>query len=152
MALKHAKYVLEQNPEAKVYIFYIDIRTPGKYEDFVVKVQAEPNVNMIKGKVAKIIAGKEGGVLVEAEDILKLSKVHLEVDMVVLATGMEPSLKGQAQVAGIKLDEYGFVPMELQQQGIFSAGVAKWPADVNSSIQDSTGAALKAIQTTMGVN
>ena len=116
------------------------------------KVQAEPNVNMIKGKVAKIIAGKEGGVLVEAEDILKLGKVHLEVDMVVLATGMEPSVKGQEQVAGIKLDENGFVPMELQQQGIYSAGVAKWPADVNSSIQDSTGAALKAIQTTMGVN
>ena len=151
-SLKHAKYVLEQNPEAKVHIFYIDIRTPGKYEDFVAKVQAEPNVNMIKGKVAKIIAGKEGGVLVEAEDILKLGKVHLEVDMVVLATGMEPSLKGQAQVAGIELDEYGFVPMELQHQGIFSAGVAKWPVDVNVSIQDSTGAALKAIQTTMGVN
>lgn len=107
---------------------------------------------MIKGKVAKIVAGKDGGVMVEAEDILKLGKVHLEVDMVVLATGMESSLKGQAQVAGITLDEYGFVPVELQQHGIFSAGVAKRPVDVNSSIQDSTGTALKAIQIEMGVN
>jgi len=116
----------------------------------VAKVQTKPNVNMIKGKVAKITAGENGGVLVEAENILKLEKVRLDVDMVVLATGMEPNLKGQEGIAGIELDENGFVPMELQQQGIFSTGVAKWPADVNSSIQDSTGAALKAIQTSIG--
>jgi len=148
-SLKQAKYVLEQNSDAKIYIFYIDIRTPGKYENFVSKVQEEPNVKMIKGKVAKIMTGENGGVLIEAEDIHNLAKVHLEVDMVVLATGMESNLRGQDRVAGIELDEYGFVPTELQKIGIFSAGVAKRPADVNSSIQDSTGAALKAIQTTM---
>ena len=130
-------------------VFYIDIRTPGKYEDFVAKVQAEPNVKMIKGKVANIVAGENGGVLVEAEDIHNQVKVHLDVDMVVLATGMESNLRGQERVAGIELDEYGFVPAELQKIGIFSAGVAKRPVDVNSSIQDSTGAALKAIQTAM---
>ena len=148
-SLKHTKYVLEQNPDAKIYIFYIDIRTPGKYEDFVAKVQAEKNVRMIKGKVAKISAGKNDNVLVEAEDIHNLTKVHLEVDMIVLATGMESSLRGQEKIAGIELDEYGFVPAELQKIGIFSAGVAKRPVDVNSSIQDSTGMALKAIQTAL---
>jgi len=148
-SLKHTKYVLEHNPEAKIYIFYIDIRTPGKYEDFVAKVQGEKNVKMIKGKVANIVAGENGNVLVEAEDIHNMNKVYLEVDMVVLATGMESSLRGQESVAGIELDEYGFVPAELQKIGIFSAGVAKRPVDVNSSIQDSTGVALKAIQTVM---
>ena len=148
-SLKHTKYVLEQNPEAKIYIFYIDIRTAGKYEDFVAKVQAEKNVRMIKGKVAKISEGENGNVLVEAEDTHNLTKVHLEVDMIVLATGMESSLRGQEKIAGIELDEYGFVPAELQKIGIFSAGVAKRPVDVNSSIQDSTGMALKAIQTAL---
>jgi len=148
-SLKHTKYVLEQNPDAKIYIFYIDIRTPGKYEDFVAKVQAEKNVRMIKGKVAKISEGENGNVLVEAEDTHNLTKVHLEVDMIVLATGMESSLRGQEKIAGIELDEYGFVPAELQKIGIFSAGVAKRPVDVNSSIQDSTGMALKAIQTAL---
>ena len=148
-SLKHTKYVLEQNPDAKIYIFYIDIRTPGKYEDFVAKVQAEKNVKMIKGKVAKISEGENGNVLVEAEDTHNLTKVHLEVDMIVLATGMESSLRGQEKIAGIELDEYGFVPAELQKIGIFSAGVAKRPVDVNSSIQDSTGMALKAIQTAL---
>ena len=148
-SLKHTKYVLEQNPDAKIYIFYIDIRTPGKYEYFVAKVQAEKNVRMIKGKVAKISEGENGNVLVEAEDTHNLTKVHLEVDMIVLATGMESSLRGQEKIAGIELAEYGFVPAELQKIGIFSAGVAKRPVDVNSSIQDSTGMALKAIQTAL---
>ncbi|MEC9069424.1 MAG: CoB--CoM heterodisulfide reductase iron-sulfur subunit A family protein [SAR324 cluster bacterium] len=148
-SLKHTKYVLEQNPDAKIYIFYIDIRTAGKYEDFVAKVQAEKNVKMIKGKVAKISERENGNVLVEAEDTHNLTKVHLEVDMIVLATGMESSLRGQEKIAGIELDEYGFVPAELQKIGIFSAGVAKRPVDVNSSIQDSTGMALKAIQTAL---
>ncbi|MEE2599430.1 MAG: CoB--CoM heterodisulfide reductase iron-sulfur subunit A family protein [SAR324 cluster bacterium] len=148
-SLKHTKYVLEQNPDAKIYIFYIDIRTAGKYEDFVAKVQAEKNVRMIKGKVAKISERENGNVLVEAEDTHNLTKVHLEVDMIVLATGMESSLRGQEKIAGIELDEYGFVPAELQKIGIFSAGVAKRPVDVNSSIQDSTGMALKAIQTAL---
>ena len=104
---------------------------------------------MIKGKVAKISEGENGNVLVEAEDTHNLTKVHLEVDMIVLATGMESSLRGQEKIAGIELDEYGFVPAELQKIGIFSAGVAKRPVDVNSSIQDSTGMALKAIQTAL---
>jgi len=37
-SLKHATYVREQYPEAKIYIFYIDIRALGKYEDFYVSV------------------------------------------------------------------------------------------------------------------
>ena len=60
------------------------------------------------------------------------------------------AVRGQDGIAGIELDEYGFVPTELQKIGIFSAGVAKRPVDVNSSIQDSTGAALKAIQISIG--
>ena len=33
-SLKHANYVRAANPTSKVYVFYIDIRTPGKYEGF----------------------------------------------------------------------------------------------------------------------
>ncbi|MCP4757169.1 MAG: CoB--CoM heterodisulfide reductase iron-sulfur subunit A family protein [Proteobacteria bacterium] len=149
-SLKQAKYVRDANPEAKVYIFYIDIRTPGKYEYFAETVQEDENIVMVKGKVAKITEGQGQNVVLEAEDILHGGKVNLEVDMVVLATGMESSLKGESLPASVQLDTNGFVAPHLQKNGIFSAGTAKLPADVNSSIQDSTGAALKAIQTVVG--
>lgn len=149
-SLKQAKYVREANPDAKVYIFYIDIRTPGRYEDFAAKVQEDENIILIKGKVAKIEEGTDGKVVVEAEDILKGGKVHAEVDLAVLATGMESSLTGEKLPDFVNLDENGFVAPHLQKPGIYSAGTAKVPADVSSSIQDSTGAALKAIQTVVG--
>ena len=149
-SLKQAKYVREANPEAKVYIFYIDIRTPGRYEDFAAKIQEDKNIVLIKGKVAKIEEGEEGKVVVEAEDILEGRKVHIEVDLAVLATGMESSQADAALPDFVRLDENGFVAPHLQKPGIHSAGVAKVPADVSSSIQDSTGAALKAIQTVVG--
>jgi quinone-modifying oxidoreductase subunit QmoA len=73
------------------------------------------------------------------------------VDLVVLATGMESNLKMDG-VNGelVHLDEDGFASAHLQQPGIFAAGVAQGPVDVNSSIQEATGAALKAIQTAGG--
>jgi quinone-modifying oxidoreductase, subunit QmoA len=39
-SLKHATYIREQYPDAKVYIFYIDIRSPGdRYEKFYSKIK-----------------------------------------------------------------------------------------------------------------
>ncbi|MDH5559678.1 MAG: CoB--CoM heterodisulfide reductase iron-sulfur subunit A family protein [Deltaproteobacteria bacterium] len=145
-SLKQISYVRAQNPEAEIYLFYIDIRTPGKYEDFAARIQEDPKLKLIKGKVAKITETADGSLVMEAEDILKGNKVHIEVDMAVLATGMEPSIAGQSFVGDtIKLDSSGFI-QEDQKAGIFSAGVAKMPLDVSSSVIDASGAALKAIQ------
>jgi len=149
-SLKQARYARLANPDSKIYIFYIDIRSPGRYEDFAAEIQKDENIIMVKGKVAMVTQGQGGNVVVEAEDILNGGKVNLEVDMVVLATGMESSMKGANLPNMVQLDENGFIAPNLQKHGILSAGVAKFPADVSSSIQDSTGAALKAIQTVVG--
>ncbi|MDX2452094.1 FAD-dependent oxidoreductase, partial [Desulfosarcina sp.] len=54
-SLKHATYIREQYPETKVYIFYIDIRSPGdRYEKFYNKIKEDENVILIKGKVAEV--------------------------------------------------------------------------------------------------
>jgi len=150
-SLKHANYVRAANPTSKVYVFYIDIRTPGKYEGFYSRTRADPNIEFVKGKVAKVERGRDGRMIVEAEDILRGGKIRVEVDLVVLATGMEPNLKLEG-LAGeaVRLDEDGFASAHLQQPGIFSVGVAQGPVDVNSSIQEATGVALKAIQAVRG--
>ncbi len=147
-SLKHARYLRAANPESRVFFFYIDIRTPGKYEAFYSQTREDEAITFVKGKVAKVGAGEGGKVRVEAEDVLQGGKMRVDVDLVVLATGMQPNLDAAA-VAGlpIRLDAEGFAVPQLQQPGIHSAGVAKNPVDVNSSIQDATGAALKAIQT-----
>jgi quinone-modifying oxidoreductase subunit QmoA len=146
--LKHAMYVKEQYPEAKMQIYYIDIRTPGLYEQrFYWKIKDDPNVIFTKGKVAGIT--EEAGtndVIVEVEDIYAGSKIKAKFDMVVLATGMELSTKGTKVGIDIPYTPDGLVDDAVLKKGIFAVGTMKSPADVARSVQDATGAAIKSIQ------
>ncbi len=150
-SLKQATYVREQYPDARIYIFYIDVRAPGRLEDFYVARQADEKISLIKGKVARIEADPAGARLtVEAEDVLGGGIVHQTVDLVVLATGMVPSKIGTAVPNGMLQDEHGFLTPEQAQSGIVAAGCAKRPVDVAACVRDATGAALKALHSCMG--
>ncbi len=145
-SLKQARYIRDQNPEAQIYVFYIDIRAPGRLEDFFVAVKENENLSLIKGKVANITENSgTGNLTVEAEDVLSGRKVAQEVEMVVLATGMIPNGIGDTQVeGGVELDEHGFLAIN-QPQGYLAAGCAKRPTDVATCNRDATGVALKAL-------
>jgi quinone-modifying oxidoreductase subunit QmoA len=147
-SLKQALYVREQYPDATIYIFYIDIRSPGqRYESFYQKVKNDEKVIFIKGKVAEVEAAAGGAVTVTAENALTGEKTSQTVDMVVLATGMQPTVAGSKLPAEVTYTEEGFIVNNFQKGGIFAAGCANKPADVMSSNQNATGMALKAIQT-----
>jgi quinone-modifying oxidoreductase subunit QmoA len=150
-SLKQATYVREQYPNSRAYIFYIDLRTPGTYEFFSKKVQSDKNVSVMKGKVAKIIEdpiNKE--LIVEAEDILSARKFRVQVDLVVLATGMVASLEESIPEGPVATDKDHFVLGDESAPGIYVAGCARGPVDVATSVQDATAAALKAIQAIHG--
>ncbi|MGW8161856.1 MAG: heterodisulfide reductase subunit A, partial [Desulfobulbales bacterium] len=142
---KQMTYVRERYPEAKIYVFYIDLRTPGKYEHFREKLMGDEKSEFIKGKVADIIPEDDGGVTVVAENAVTGAKIQQKVDMCVLATGMQPALGENGKFLGVKMDPNGFVVSDADK-GQLAAGCAKSAADVYTSAQSSTAAALKAIQ------
>jgi quinone-modifying oxidoreductase subunit QmoA len=149
-SLKHATYIRERYPEAKIYIFYIDMRAPGyRYEKFYKKIKEDENVFFIKGKVAEVEqAADNHQITVVAENAVTGEKVRQTVDMVVLATGMQPTAANAKLPAGeLKYTEDGFIINDARAGGMFAAGCANKPADVVSSNQNATGMALKAIQT-----
>lgn len=145
-SLKQATYVREKNPNSKVYIFYIDIRAYGtRFEDFYNMVRGDENISLIKGKVATILENPETkAITVGAEDQLKGEEVRIDVDLVVLATGMVPNTLESKIPADVAYDDYGFVASD--GPGIYTAGCVRKPVDVVTSVQDGTAAALKAIQ------
>ena len=144
-SLKQVTYIKEKNPDARVFVFYIDIRAPGALEDFYRRVQSYENLSLVKGKVARIGEDPETKDLtVEVEDILLGKKVSEKVEMVVLATGIVPATAETNIPAEVTYDDYGFIASSLP--GIYAAGCCKRPADVSASVRDATGAALKAIQ------
>lgn len=143
-SMKQALVLREQNPEANIYIFYIDIRAPGRYEDVYRNADQDENIHFIKGKVAKVEEDATGNLEVTAENAVTSEKITQKVDMVVLATGMQPNTS-ELKIPGLNVDydDYGFV---VDKEGVYGVGVATNPADVSTCNEDATGSALKAIQ------
>ncbi len=148
-SLKQATYIRERYPDAKVYIFYIDVRAPGqRYEKFYQKIKEDENVILIKGKVAEVSEdAATGNITVVAENAVTGEKTSQEVDMVVLATGMQPTAALAKLPADLKYNEDGFIINDFEKGGMFATGCANKPSDVVSANQNATGMALKAIQT-----
>ncbi|TAN42498.1 MAG: CoB--CoM heterodisulfide reductase iron-sulfur subunit A family protein [Nitrospirae bacterium] len=146
-SLKQATYLREQYPDSKANIFYIDIRTPGRYEQFYWKVKEDPNITLTKGKIAKITDDPAtGNPIVEAEDILSGKKIKQAFDMVVLATGMVPSTSASKVPVEVSYTPEGFVLPATLKKGVYAVGTLKSPVDVAKSVQDATGVAIKSIQ------
>jgi len=144
-SMKEATYVRTQYPDAEVHMFYIDVRSPGRLEDFYVKMQEDEKFHFHRGKVAKITENPEtGNVILEAENTLTGEITKTEVEMAVLATGMVPSTVDDKPPLDTPLDDFGFIAPDTET-GIIGAGVAARPYDVSATIQDATGAALKAL-------
>ncbi len=149
-SLKQATYIRERFADAKIYIFYIDIRTPGqRYEKFYKKIKEDENIFLIKGKVAEVSEDTGSkNITVVAENAVTGEKIKQEVDMVVLATGMQPATAdAKLPTDDLQYSEDGFIINDFDKGGMFAAGCANKPADVVTSNQNATGMALKAIQT-----
>jgi len=161
VSLKQAVYVKQQNEENKVFVFYKDIRTPEQHEEFYKKVQKD-GVVFVKTDTAKVAIseGSERKLSIETVDELLGEPVQVEVDMVVLATGMQPAVLDDPILnlqyrQGPALPElkYGFpdshfvcFPYETRRTGIYTAGCVRQPMTATRATNDGTGAALKAIQ------
>jgi quinone-modifying oxidoreductase subunit QmoA len=144
-SMKQATYIRSQYPEAEVYIFYIDIRSPGRLEDFYVKMQDDEKLHFHRGKVAKIEENPDNqNLILHAENTLTGNITKTEVEMAVLAIGMVPNTADDSPPLETTLDEFGFIVSD-SDKGVVGAGTTVRPLDVSSSIQDATGAALKAV-------
>ncbi|MDP2954661.1 MAG: CoB--CoM heterodisulfide reductase iron-sulfur subunit A family protein, partial [Chloroflexota bacterium] len=152
---KHAILLKEHDPEVQSYLFYIDIRAGGKdYEEFVRRAQEEAGAFYLRGRVSQIY--QEGPKLVvRGEDSLMGRPVEIAADLVVLATGMEPS-RGAAELArklNISYDTYNFMveahpklrPVETQTDGILLAGACIGPRDIPECVAHGSAAAAKAV-------
>ena len=111
--------------DAKSTIYYIDIRAIDRFEDFYQKVQADPTVTFIKSKVAKIAEDKKTAIRCCTAWIPKaITATTTPHDLVVLAVGMEPSVKGVKIPAEIVADSSGFIEADPANGAIFGAGCA----------------------------
>jgi quinone-modifying oxidoreductase subunit QmoA len=149
-SMKQATYVRERYPDAEIHLFYIDVRAPGRMEDFYERVKQDEKFFFHRGKVGKITEQPEtGNLTLEAEDTLTGQIARTEVDLAILATGMVPNTVDDPPPLDTRLDDYGFLVPDANG-GVVGAGTAVRPVDVATSVQDATGAVLKALNMARG--
>jgi quinone-modifying oxidoreductase, subunit QmoB len=162
VALKQAQYVRQDNPDGKAYILYQHMRTPGNMEMFYKNAQNNDGIFLTKAKVMKVSEVGDGSLMVDTKDSLLQEDLELQVDMVVLAAGMRPTTADNSMVnlayrQGPKFldlelfDGYAdsnFIcfPYETRRTGIYTCGGVRKATTMEETIDDATGAALKAIQ------
>ncbi|CAG0956495.1 partial heterodisulfide reductase subunit A2, partial [Anaerolineae bacterium] len=111
IASKQAIELRQQLPDSKVIIFYIDMRMYGYWENEIYwPAQEKYKVNYVKGVVSEVLK-KGDKLLVRGEDTTMSRPMEVEMDMVVLSVGMEPSAGTRAisQLLGVKQNQYGFI-------------------------------------------
>jgi len=151
-AMRFARLIKYQNPDAEVTIFYIDLQTAGKgFAQFY--EECRESIRFIRGVPVEILEGSSDGLKLRFEDISE-GKVERETfDLVVLSIGMVPRKDSWdlARVLGINLGDYGFFGTrslidsnKTNVDGVFLAGTCQGPKDIPDSIAHGISAAEKA--------
>ena len=151
-----AMEIKELSPQTDVFIYYMDIRTFGLYEDkFYWKSQEEFKTKFVKARIAEVTKSPDGRLLVKGEDTLVKRPIVIPMDLVVHAIGMDPSEENPeiAKVFGIGLEKHGFIDRAehytntcgTTRRGIYVAGAATGPETIDDSISQGQAAAMRAV-------
>ena len=152
---KHAMLIRDKYPDTEVYVFYIDVRTPGKnFDEFYRRAVEEYGVHYIKGMVGKV--SPEGDKLkVQGSDLIYGNQLHIDADLVVLAAAIEPdkSARHLATMLTASMDTNDFFteahpklrPVESPTAGVFLSGTCQGPKDIPETVSQAGAAASKVI-------
>ena len=150
-----AMEIREHLPNCNVYIYYMDIRTFGLYEDkYYWESQEEFKVKYIKARIAEVTSdGKR--LVVKGEDTLVKRPITIPFDMVVHAIGMDPNVDNMtlSAIFDVKLHHHGYIDKAptyssmsgTSRPGVFVAGAATGPETIDDSIAQGQAAAMAAL-------
>ncbi len=150
-----AMEIREELPDCHVYIYYMDIRTFGLYEDlYYWRSQEEYKVKYIKARIAEVTSNGEK-LIVKGEDTLVKRPITIPFDLVVHAIGMDPNIDNMllSSIFDVKLQKHGHIERGnsysaisgTSRPGVFVAGAATGPETIDDSIAQGQAAALAAL-------
>ncbi|TGC09495.1 CoB-CoM heterodisulfide reductase HdrA2 [Methanolobus halotolerans] len=155
-SMKNAQLLKERYPEMDINIHYIDIRASGEmYEEYYIRTQSM-GIDFTRGRVAEILPDSTGRPNLRYEDTLA-GEIHEEpYDMVVLATGLETVSDADKISRALNLsrrpDRFFAIahpkmrPVDSHVKGIYIAGCASGPKEIQVSIAQGSAAASKVMQ------
>lgn len=158
-AIKNIKILKELKPELEILVLFRDLHTAKKeFEDIFNKRKNIANYLRYDlsniPNVAKINKNPEKYTVEMRDDVDVNKMIDFETDLILLATPLIPSknLKELSSMLNVPLDENGFFPeahekmrpLDFVTHGVFVAGCAQWPKNIQDSITQANGAAGRA--------
>jgi len=160
-AVKNAALIKRKHPNTEVYVLYRDLRTYGLAEKYYTEARelgviferyeldCKPKVEPVKpGDVTSRVRVRLG-------DRLLGKEIVIDADLVVLASAITPPAGNQALAKMLKvpLNRDGFFleahmklrPVDFATDGVFMAGLAHAPKDIDESITQARAAAARAL-------
>jgi len=154
--IKNAVMAKEHHHDAKVNVYYADIRAFGKgFEEFYEMARTRFGVNFVRGRVAEVMEDKKNEKLIVRFEDTETGELHdVSHDLVILSPGIQPpeGLEDLAVELNMELSEEGYVqvqdavltPVDTDVPGVFVAGCADGPKDIPDSVSAGSAAAMRA--------
>jgi heterodisulfide reductase subunit A2 len=152
-ALKQALELKERFPQARIRVYYRDIRTVRREWEELYTRAREAGVLFLRGRVHQI-SQEAGRLRLQADnEIFRVPSEDL-VDLIILVVGMTPG-NGRPLQDTLKLPvgEDGFFleahpklrPLETVLDGVYLAGACQGPKDIAAAMIQASGAAAKVM-------
>ncbi len=161
-ALRLANTVCDKNEGAQVFILYKHMVVQGILERYYKHAQNRLGIMMTKADVTNIAQGQGEALTVSCQNTLLGMDFDIDVDAVVLPTGIVPTTAKEAVMQfdyrqgpdfpdlglfnGFSDSNYICFPYETRRTGVYAAGCVRQPMTMDACEEDAYGAALKAIQ------
>jgi heterodisulfide reductase subunit A len=154
--VKSTLVLKEHDPDLEIKVFYIDIRAFGKgFEDLYTRSR-RLGVHYLRGLPGNVEQLENGSLRVAVENTATGKLDFYDLDMLVLAIGVEPASGTQRlqEMLGLQLTADGFYleahpklqPVDAATRGVFYAGCAEGPKDIKESVTQASAAAVRAIR------
>ncbi len=161
-ALRLANAVCDGDEGAQVFILYKHMVVQGLLERYYKHAQNRLGIMMTKADVTAIAQGHDEALTVTCKNTLLGMDFDLDVDAIVLPTGIVPTTAKEAVMQfdyrqgpdfpdlglfdGFSDSNYICFPYETRRTGVYAAGCVRQPMTMDACEEDAYGAALKAMQ------
>ncbi|TFG64860.1 MAG: FAD-binding protein [Spirochaetales bacterium] len=154
-AVKQAIRMKKENPAAKIFVLYREIRTYGFREEYY-ELARELGIMFIRYDVDKKpeVSASGEDLTVRVEDPVLMKELEIHPDLLVLSSRIDPNPDNErlSQFFKVPLNAEKFFleahvklrPVEFATDGVFLCGLAHYPKDLNEAVSQGMAASGKA--------
>lgn len=155
-SLKNAIKLKKQNPDMAVYVLYRDLMAYGFQESYFTEARGLGVIFIPYETDRKPVVSVDGeAISLKVQEPLLQKELELAPDLLVLATGIEPSVPQKLMdELGVEIDRDGFFreaeskwrPLDSLKDGVFACGICLSPRNITESITSGEAAAQRSLR------